>query len=256
MEIHTQIKEKLNYFHKNNNVPHILFYGPPGAGKKTLVNEFIGSLYENNTIFNQNVMIVNCALGKGIQFIRENMKQFAKSHVYSKNKFKTILLLNADKLTVDAQSALRRCIEIFSNTTRFFIIIECKHQLLKPILSRFCDIHIPYPIYNNKTIHLYKHRKDLFEKEYKVFTKRKTYLSRILSNCKDENCDLFNLVDKLILRSYSCYDIIGTKYATSDIKMLFSIVKLYYKNEQLLMYYILFWIFRNKDNLEILTIIK
>ena len=107
LEIHTEIKAKLNNFLKENNVPHLLFYGPCGSGKKTLVNEFIKSIYPNPEEYRQNVINVDCALGKGIQFIREEIKQFAKSNIFSKNKFKTILLYNADKLTVDAQSALR-----------------------------------------------------------------------------------------------------------------------------------------------------
>ena len=47
LNIHQQIKDKLAIFLKNNNVPHLLFYGPPGAGKKTLVNDFIDQIYEN-----------------------------------------------------------------------------------------------------------------------------------------------------------------------------------------------------------------
>ena len=91
------------------------------------------------------VMIVNCAHGKGIKFIREELKLFAKSKVkFNKGVlFKTIVLLNADFLTNDAQSALRRCIELFTNNTRFFIVLQNKNKLLKQILSRFCEIYIP-----------------------------------------------------------------------------------------------------------------
>ena len=86
-------------------------------------------------------------MGKGIKFIREELKFFAKSHINFKdgNLFKSIILSNADKLTIDAQSALRRCIELFSHTTRFFIIVEDKYKLLKPILSRFAEIYVSYP---------------------------------------------------------------------------------------------------------------
>jgi hypothetical protein len=53
--------------------------------------------------------------------------------------------LNADKLTIDAQSAMRRCIEIFSHNTRFFIVVDDKCKILKPILSRLCEIYLPPP---------------------------------------------------------------------------------------------------------------
>jgi len=85
------------------------------------------------------VMNVNCAHGKGIKFIRDDLKFFARTNIdlQDGNIFKSIILLNADKLTIDAQSALRRCIELFSHSTRFFIVVDDKYKLLKPILSRF-----------------------------------------------------------------------------------------------------------------------
>ena len=104
-------------------------------------------------------MHVNCAHGKGIKFIRDELKFFAKTHINSNggDVFKSIVLSNADKLTIDAQSALRRCIELFSHTTRFFIIVEDKYKLLKPILSRFCEIYVPEPVVNGQSINLYRH---------------------------------------------------------------------------------------------------
>ena len=62
-----------------------------------------------------------------------NFYQYLTSHTARE------YLKHADKLTIDAQSALRRCIELFSHTTRFFIIVEDKNKLLKPIISRFCN---------------------------------------------------------------------------------------------------------------------
>ena len=67
------------------------------------------------------------------------------------------MLLNADQLTIDAQSALRRCIEIFSKSTRFILIIQNKDKILKPILSRFCEIYVKLPIFDNININLHKH---------------------------------------------------------------------------------------------------
>jgi len=163
LNIHQTIKDKLSYFHEIHKIPNIIFHGPSGSGKRTLVNDFIHKIYDNNKEKIKNfTMHVNCAHGKGIKFIRDELKFFAKTHINSNGGdiFKSIILLNADKLTMDAQSALRRCIELFSHNTRFFIIIEDKYNLLKPILSRFCEIYVPEPEYDNEIINLYKYNID------------------------------------------------------------------------------------------------
>ncbi len=145
LNIHTEIKDKLNYFCSIHKIPNILFHGPSGSGKRTIVNNFVSNIYNNDKEkIKTFVMYVNCAHGKGIKFIREDLKFFAKTHINSNggDNFKSIILLNADKLTMDAQSALRRCIELFSHNTRFFIVVENKERLLNPILSRFCEIYV------------------------------------------------------------------------------------------------------------------
>jgi len=121
-------------------------------------------------------MYVDCAHGKGIRFFRDQLKFFAKTNIQHKNNimFKSIILFNADKLTTDAQSALRRCIERFSHNTRFFIIAENQKLLLNPILSRFCSIYIPTPKVNNEYINFYNilfdtyNNKDYIKKEAKL----------------------------------------------------------------------------------------
>ena len=158
IEGHDAIREKLHYFHKIHKIPNIIFHGGCGTGKKTIVNQFMNTIYNNDKEKIKNfVMHVNCAHGKGIKFIREELKFFAKTHIISNGGdiFKSVILLNADKLTMDAQSALRRCIELFSHSTRFFIVIEDKYKLLKPILSRFCEIYVPELIINNTIINLH-----------------------------------------------------------------------------------------------------
>jgi DNA polymerase III delta prime subunit len=159
LSIHTNIVEKLKYFQSSHKIPNIIFNGPSGSGKRTLVNDFITSIYGDDREKMKNfVMYVNCAHGKGIKFIREELKFFAKTNIHSHGEdiFKSIVLLNGDKLTMDAQSALRRCIELFSHNTRFFIIVEDKYKLLKPILSRFCEIYIPEPTFHGKPVNLYR----------------------------------------------------------------------------------------------------
>jgi hypothetical protein len=160
LDIHNDIKEKLDYFHKIHKIPNIIFHGPYGSGKKTLVSEFINKIYDDNKDkIKSFVMYVNCAHGKGIKFIREELKFFAKTQINTNGGdiFKSIVLINADKLTMDAQSALRRCIELFNHNTRFFIVVEDKYKLLKPILSRFCEIYVAEPVTHGIPINLYKY---------------------------------------------------------------------------------------------------
>ena len=161
--IHQDIIKKMNFFKESKQIPNIIFHGSNGSGKHTLVYNFISDIYNNDKeLIKTYVMNVNCAHGKGIKFVRDEFKFFARTHINIKGScnFKTIVLSNADKLTIDAQSAMRRCIELYSYNTRFFIIVEDKYKLLKPILSRFCEIFVPEPIVQGKKINLYQYVAD------------------------------------------------------------------------------------------------
>ena len=214
LNIHKEIKEKLEYFYNNHKIPNIIFNGPSGSGKSTIVNEFINMIYENNKEkIKDFVMYVNCAHGKGIKFIREELKFFAKTHINSNggDTFKSIVLLNGDKLTMDAQSALRRCIELFSHNTRFFIIVEDKYKLLRPILSRFCEIYISEPIYKDKQINLYKHNLEEIFKFSDIKSQRLDWLKKELQKNINKNMseiELEEFVIKLYEKAYSAIDII------------------------------------------------
>jgi DNA polymerase III delta prime subunit len=158
-------------------------------------------------------MYVNCAHGKGIKFIRDELKFFAKTHINSNggNTFKSIVLLNGDKLTMDAQSALRRCIELFSHNTRFFIIVEDKYKLLKPILSRFCEIYIPEPVYKGQPVNLYKYNLDITFKLNSVKSTRIEWLKRELQKTIRSDiseADLFLFITKLYEKGHSALDLI------------------------------------------------
>jgi len=155
---HPEIKAKLDFFIETGKIPNIIFHGASGSGKRTIVDNFISDIYKHNKeLIKTYVMYVNCAHGKGIKFVREELKFFAKTHVSVEGtgNFKTIILSNADELTIDAQSALRRCIELFSHTTRFFIVVQDKYKLLKPILSRLCEIFVYEPSAKGKKINLH-----------------------------------------------------------------------------------------------------
>ena len=262
LDIHTDIKNKLNYFIKIKKIPNIIFHGVSGCGKNTLVNNFIHDIYNNEKEMIKNyVMEVNCAHGKGIKFIREELKFFAKTNINLKDGeiFKTIILLNADKLTIDAQSALRRCIELFSHSTRFFIIVEDKYKLLKPILSRFCEIYVPEPIINGKVINLHNYALGEIYNLGKITKKKADNLKKHLKlDTKYTLNELVNLCIKLYENGYSCLDIINCIKSSSldeskiyEFMVIFNKIKKDFRNEKLLMLFILnFFLFRSDCNLE------
>ena len=136
---------QLSHFIAIRQVPNLLFYGPCDQTTHTIAVHLLNVLYETKAQKEQYVMMVNCAHGKGIKFIREELTSFAKSQIDSHGgtAFKSIVLMNAGKLTQDAQSALRRCIEVYNRNTRFIVTIGDKNQLLKPILSRLCEMYVP-----------------------------------------------------------------------------------------------------------------
>ena len=261
LELHRNIKDTLNNFTKSKLIPNIIFHGPHGSGKRTLVTEFINNIYDNNKdIIQQYTMNVNCAHGKGIKFVREDLKFFAKSHinVKSSKRFKIIIMENADKLTMDAQSALRRCIELYNHTTRFFIIVENKFNLLKPILSRFCEFYIPRPIINNVETNLHKYIID-YNFDMPAYNKNKEKkLDSILKKNVLSNNYLTERVRKLYECGYSAIDIMNyIENSNMDEKnkwkvlLIFHKVKKEYRNESLLMYFLLyFYYFRSNDTLE------
>ena len=265
LNIHQSIKEKLDYFHEIHKIPNIIFHGPSGSGKRALVNEFIHKIYDNDREkIKSFVMYVNCSHGKGIKFIREELKFFAKTHINSNggNIFKSIILLNADKLTMDAQSALRRCIELFSHNTRFFIVAEDKYNLMKPILSRFCEIYVPEPLLNGQIINLYKYNLNEVFNMKDVKNKRHDALKKdILKSVSKKSSikDLMDFCTKIYEKGYSALDILtlleNPKFLEGvisqekryELLICFNRVRREFRNEKLLFLFILNFIFLSSE---------
>ena len=265
LHIHQSIKDKLDYFYKIHKIPNIIFHGPSGSGKRSIVNEFIDKIYDSDrTKIKSFVMYVNCSHGKGIKFIREELKFFAKTHINSNggNTFKSIILQNADKLTMDAQSALRRCIELFSHNTRFFIIAEDKYNLMKPILSRFCEIYVPEPMIKGQIINLYKYNlnqvfsmKDI--KAHRLDSLRKDILKSV--NTKSSIQELIVFCKKLYEKGYSALDILSllenpkflddviSQDRRHELLICFNRIRRDFRNEKLLFLFILNFIFLSSD---------
>jgi hypothetical protein len=178
--------------------------------------------------------------------------------------FKTIVLSNADELTIDAQSALRRCIELFSHTTRFFIIVQDKYKLLKPILSRLCEIFIYEPIIKEKKVNLHKHNIQLtFNITENAEKKMYKYFDKVFQIGMAEPAigmqHLMELANTFYEKGYSGLDLM--KYIEQlktidemkkyEMLLVFNNIKKEFRNEKLFILFILnFMLLRSDYDLE------
>ena len=129
------IKIKFQEFIDNQDIPHLLFAGKPGAGKTTLAKILVKSI-------NCDYLYLNASDENGIDMIREKVKGFASSATF--NPIKIVILDEADFLTQPAQAALRNIIEEYSINTRFILTCNYIERLIEPIQSR-CEINILKP---------------------------------------------------------------------------------------------------------------
>lgn len=116
------------------NIPHLMFAGPAGTGKSTLaliiVKELFGSAWRDN------YLELNASDERGIDVVRQKVKDFARTKAFENVPFKVIFLDEADALTREAQQALRRTMENFTNTCRFILGCNYSSSIIDPIQSR------------------------------------------------------------------------------------------------------------------------
>ncbi len=116
------------------NIPHLLFAGPAGTGKSTLALVVVKNLFKEN--WKQNYLELNASDERGINIVREKVKNFARTKSFGDVPFKVIFLDEADALTPEAQQALRRTMENYSNTCRFILSCNYSSKIIDPIQSR------------------------------------------------------------------------------------------------------------------------
>lgn len=128
-----------------SNLPHMLFYGPPGTGKTSTILALAKELY-GPEMFRTRVLELNASDERGISIVREKVKDFARTQLsnppphyqdrYPCPPYKIIILDEADSMTQDAQSALRRTMETYSKITRFCLICNYVTRIIDPLASR------------------------------------------------------------------------------------------------------------------------
>ena len=129
-----EITDRLQSYVRSKNLPHLMFAGSPGTGKTTcalaLAKELFGEGWKDNFVE------MNASDERGIDVVRGKIKEFARTSPIGGAGFKIIFLDEADALTNDAQSALRRTMERYSAICRFIISCNYSSKIIEPIQSR------------------------------------------------------------------------------------------------------------------------
>ncbi len=136
---HEEIVKRVKAFVEQKNMPHLLFSGPAGVGKTSLALVIARSLYQNN--WHQNFLELNASDERGIDVIRNKVKDFARTRAIGNVPFKIIYLDESDALTREAQQALRRMMEMYTRTTRFILSCNYSSKIIDPIQSRCAVFH-------------------------------------------------------------------------------------------------------------------
>lgn len=123
------------------NIQNMLFYGNAGTGKTTFSNIIVNMIYKNNEdLIKNNVLKLNASDERGINIVKTKIQEFCKKQNYGGVKFKFLILDEADAITYEAQTALRKIMEIYPNT-KFCLICNYEDKIINPIQSRCLKLY-------------------------------------------------------------------------------------------------------------------
>ncbi|XP_032287214.1 replication factor C subunit 5 isoform X3 [Phoca vitulina] len=132
---HQDILSTIQKFISEDRLPHLLLYGPPGTGKTSTILACAKQLYKDKE-FGSMVLELNASDDRGIDIVRGPILSFASTRTIFKKGFKLVILDEADAMTQDAQNALRRVIEKFTENTRFCLICNYLSKIIPALQSR------------------------------------------------------------------------------------------------------------------------
>ncbi|KAJ7130618.1 P-loop containing nucleoside triphosphate hydrolase protein [Mycena epipterygia] len=142
---HKDITSTIEKFIEKNRLPHLLFYGPPGTGKTSTILAVARRIYGSE--YRKQILELNASDDRGIDVVREQIKQFAETRTLFSKGYKLIILDEADMMTQQAQAALRRVIEQYTKNVRFCIICNYVNKIAPAIQSRCTRFRFsPLPI--------------------------------------------------------------------------------------------------------------
>ncbi len=133
-----EIVERLSSYVRSGNLPHLLFTGSAGVGKTTAAVTLAREFFRDN--WQRNFREMNASDERGIDVVRNQIKEFARTKPDGGAAFKILFLDEADALTTDAQAALRRTMESYAQTCRFILSCNYSSKIIDPIQSR-CAIY-------------------------------------------------------------------------------------------------------------------
>lgn len=120
---------------ESNKLPHLLFYGPPGTGKTSTIIAAAKKMYGLKG-YTSMALELNASDSRGIDVVRDEIKEFAGTKQLFSKGVKLIILDEADSMTADAQNALRRVIEKYTKNARFCLIGNYVSKIIPALQSR------------------------------------------------------------------------------------------------------------------------